>query len=159
MVSPQPVKAEAAPFGAIINGNEFIFCSDTEQRHDVRPPGAAGKLAFDGTYGYARENQLALFAGTQIKLNGFGLRREGGDFGASADACDPRGSPGDRIVGRVAGREGGTLCIAPPARLNSNAPEATIDGQPVPCVVRDGEIRFDVTISLRDGCKEFEIKF
>ncbi|HUW32129.1 MAG TPA: hypothetical protein VM223_11000, partial [Planctomycetota bacterium] len=147
VVAPQPVKAEATPFGAVVNGNEFILCADANQRQDD------GKLAFDGTFGYGREGQLALFEGTRIKLNGFGLRREGGDFGASADAT------GKGITGRVAGREGGTLCVTPPARLNSKNPKVTIDGRPVPCTMRDGEIRFDVTISLRDGCKEFEIQF
>jgi len=39
------------------------------------------------------------------------------------------------------------------------APKAIIARQPVPCIVRDGEIRFDVAISLRDGCKTFEIQF
>jgi hypothetical protein len=114
---------------------------------------AQAAVVFSGTYGYARPNQLALFQGTRIGLDGFQLHREGGDFGLSAAREQ------NRIVGRVVGRSGGKVFVRPPAGLNPANAAVTIDGQPVPHTVQQGAVAFAVAIAQKDGLKHYEIQF
>jgi hypothetical protein len=146
VVAPAAVTARATPFGATVNG-EYVFAS--QKPEDIQQDGAA----FSGTYGYARANQLALFQGDKIGLNGFELRRDGGDFGASAVA-----GPG-KITGRIVGRQGGRLFITPPPGLDPANAAVTFDGQPVPHTVEAGAIAFAFAIAQRDGLKNYQITF
>lgn len=145
VVAPSEVKAEAKPFGATVNG-EYVFASQspTELKE--------GPAVFAGTYGYARANQLALFQGTKIGLNGFEIRRDGGDFGVSA-AFDQ-----GAIKGRLVGRSGGKVSIVPPSGFNAGKANVTIDGKPVAHTMEQGAITFAVEIAQRDGLKNYEIR-
>ena len=71
IVAPAAVTAVSTPFGATVNG-EYVFASQKPQ--DV----TEGPALFSGSYGYAQPNQLALFQGTKIGLNGFILQRDAG---------------------------------------------------------------------------------
>lgn len=146
VVAPAQVSAAATPFGATVNG-EYVFAS--QQPVQV----AQDKVNFAGTYGYARPNQLALFQGERIGLNGLELRREGGDFGISA------AQEGNRISGRVVGRSGGKVAIVPAAGLNPAGASVSIQGKKVASTVEKGAIVFSVDIAQRDGLKDYEIQF
>jgi hypothetical protein len=146
VVAPDKVTAAATPSGATVNG-EYVFAS--QKPEDLKE----GAAAFSGTYGYARANQLALFQGTKISLDGFELRRDGGDFGLSAEADK------SKISGRIVGRSGGKIFIVPPADLNPASASVTFDGQPVAHTVEQGAIAFSVDIAQKDGLKNYEIKF
>jgi hypothetical protein len=146
VVAPAEVKAEAASFGAVVNG-EYVFAS--QKPVEVSQTGAS----FSGTYGYARPSQLALFQGTSIGLGGFELRREGGDFGVSA-SVEKNG-----IAGRIVGRSGGKIFVVPPKGLEAAKASVTIDGQAVPHTLDQGAIIFPVEIQQKDGLKNYEITF
>ena len=146
VIAPVAVQAAAKPFGATVNG-EYVFAS--QQPEEI----TEGAAAFSGTYGYARANQLALFQGTKIGLNGFELRREGGDFGVSA-ALD-----GKRIAGHIVGRSGGKIFILPPHGLAAESATVTFDGKPLPHDVEQGAIVFSVEIAQKDGRKNYEVAF
>jgi len=146
VVAPAAVAAVATPFGATVNG-EYVFAS--QKSEDITRGGAV----FSGTYGYARPNQLALFQGTKIGLNGFELRRDGGDFGVSAVA-----QPG-KITGRIVGRSGGKIFVVPPTGLNASSASVALDGQAVAHTVEQGAIVFSVDIAQKDGLKNYAISF
>ncbi|CAN5821921.1 hypothetical protein BH09VER1_BH09VER1_47190 [soil metagenome] len=146
VVAPAPVKAEAKPFGATVNG-EYVFASQTPTEVKVGP------VQFAGTYGYARPNQLALFQGTSIGLDGFILSREGGDFGLSASMEN------NRVVGRIVGTSGGKVFLTPPSGLDPAKASVTINGAPVAHTVEQSAISFTVDIVQKDGLKSYEITF
>jgi|GEM_PF-1494135 len=146
VVAPDPVTATATSFGATVNG-EYIFVSQSPENI------TQDKAVFSGNYGYARANQLALFVGTKIGLDGFELRREGGDFGISAAVEQ------NKIIGRVVGRSGGKISIVPPAKLNPAGASVTLDGQAIPHTVEDGAVTFNVAIAQKDGLKKYAITF
>ena len=146
VVAPAAVKATATPFGATVNG-EYVFAAQMPE--DINQ----GVAVFSGTYGYARPNQLALFQGTRIGLNGFELRREGGDFGVSAAV------EGNRIAGRIVGRSGGKVFVVPPsAGVDLAGASVTVNGQPVAHSVEQGAIAFSVEIAQKDGLKNYVIE-
>jgi hypothetical protein len=145
-VAPAAVKAEARPYGAVIDG-EHVFAAGRPVEVKL------GTVVFQGTMGHARRGQLALFEGSRLGLDGFEVRREGGDFGISA-AAGPKA-----IVGRIAGRQGGRVFVTPPRGYDAARAKLTVDGKPARATVEKGAIVFDVTISLRDGCKEYRIGF
>ena len=146
VVAPTAVTATATPFGATVNG-EYVFAS--QKPEDITQGGAE----FSGTYGYARANQLALFQGTKIGLNGFELRSEGGDFGVSAAAN------GKKISGRVVGRSGGKIFIVPPKGLDPASASVSLDGKPIPHSVEQNAVAFSIDIAQKDGLKHYEITF
>jgi hypothetical protein len=145
-VAPAPVKSEATPSGAIVNG-EFVFAS--------QQPGESGngEVRFSGNYGYARPGQLALFRGERIALGGFELRREGGEFGASA-VID-----GQRIIGRLVGKAGGKVIVLPPPGLDPAKAIVTVEGQRIPHSQEAGAVTFTFEIAQKDGNKHYEITF
>jgi hypothetical protein len=147
IVAPKAHNAEAKPYGALIDGKEYVFCSASEVK------ASDGPATFLGTAGYARENQLALFQGTRIGMSGFELRRDGGDFGLSA-AMEQ-----NRIVGRIVGRSGGKVFVVPPGGLDPAAASATVNGKPVPHTVEQGAVAFVVDIAQKDGMKNYVIHF
>ena len=147
LVSPQPLKARTAPFGAVVNDSEFILCNDRPL--DLRDE----RLHFRGTAGYARPGQLALFEGDLLGLDGFEIRREGGEFGFSAAAGD------GRITGRIVGRAGGLISIVPPSGFKVQNAKISLAGSPLEARVENGAVSFDVEIAQRDGCKAYEITF
>ncbi|MGB8353720.1 MAG: hypothetical protein WCD79_07535 [Chthoniobacteraceae bacterium] len=146
LVAPTAVKAEATDYGAIVNG-EYVFAS--QKPVTVKK----GTVNFSGSYGYARQNQLALFQGTKIGLDGFELLRDGGDFGFSGVAEK------DRITGRIVGRSGGKIAIVPPQGLSTARASVTIDGHAVPHFIEQGAITFPVEIAQKDGIKNYSITF
>jgi hypothetical protein len=150
VVAPSAVAPKLESFGATVNG-DLAFIADTPGQY--KGDRYQLSFSFDGTVGYARENQLALFDAASVLRNGFGLRREGGDFGVSADAT------GDHIVGRIAGREGGRVCVRPPGKFAIERATVTVAGKPVACEIVDGEVRFDVQITHREGWKGYRIAF
>jgi hypothetical protein len=144
VVAPAALKAEPAPFGARVNG-DYVFASRTPL--DLKQDSAL----FAGTYGYARPNQLALFQGTAIGLNGFALRREGGDFGASASAEK------NRIAGRIVGSSGGRLSVTLPAGAQPKEASVKINGGSVSHTLENGTVTFPLEIARKDGLKTYEI--
>jgi hypothetical protein len=146
VVAPAAVTAKATPFGGTVNG-EYVFAS--QQPENI----TEGPASFSGTYGYARPNQLALFQGDKIGLNGFELRREGGDFGASAVAGP------DKITGRIVGRSGGKISVVPPAGMNVGSANVVFDGKPIAHVVEKGAVTFSFDIAQKDGLKNYQISF
>jgi hypothetical protein len=147
VVAPRFVAAHRAEHGAILNHDERVFCSAAPLRHHD------DHAAFEGTAGYARPKQLAIFEGRQIALDGFALKLEGGDFGASADAT------GATIVGRFAGHAGGTITVAPPAGFNVERAKVRVAGQPVAAKIGNGSITFEIAITQSAGCRPYEIAF
>jgi hypothetical protein len=145
LVSPAPLKSQAAPFGAIVEDSEFVLCCDKPL--DYEDP----RLRFRGTAGYARPGQLALFEGELLALDGFEVQREGGDFGISA-AMD-----GERIIGHITGRQGGLVSIIPPAGFDISAAKASVAGSAVEVNIENGAIHFAVEIMQRDGTIAYEI--
>ena len=107
---------------------------------------------FSGTYGYARPNQLALFQGTRIGLDGFELRREGGDFGLSAAA-----NGGDRRADRGPQRRENLRRSA--ERTQSAAASVSLDGKPIPHTMEQNAVAFSIDIAQKDGLKHYEITF
>ncbi|MFH1499951.1 MAG: hypothetical protein ABII82_19240, partial [Verrucomicrobiota bacterium] len=146
VVAPTPVETAARDFGAVVNG-EYVFAS--QHAIDV----TENTVRFVGTYGYARANQLALFQGTRIGLDGFELRREGGDFGVSATVT------GKRIVGRAVGRKGGDVFITPPPNCDMTRARVLIDTEITPHAVVNDAIRFPITLRQQDGLKSYEVFF
>ena len=146
VVAPAPVDAKAASFGATVNG-EYVFASQKPETI------SEGPAVFSGNYGYARANQLALFQGTRIGLNGFTVSRDGGDFGLSAIA-EPA-----RITGRIVGRSGGTVSIVPPSGHDLAHAVVVYDGQSIPHTVENGAIVFPITIAQKDGLKNYAVTF
>jgi hypothetical protein len=146
VVAPDAVTAVATPFGATVNG-EYVFAS--QKPEDI----AQSSVVFTGNYGYARPNQLALFQGAKIGLDGFVLSRNGGDFGVSA-AAEP-----NKITGRIVGRSGGKISVVPPAGLNPASASVTIGGKPVAHTVEQGAITFSVEIAQGYGLKNYTITF
>jgi hypothetical protein len=147
IVAPKAHQVQSKPYGALIDGKEYVFCSATEVQ------ASDGPAAFIGTAGYARENQVALFQGTRIGMGGLELRRDGGDFGLSA-ALEK-----NRIVGRIVGRSGGKVFVVPPGGLNLPGASVTVNGKPVPHTVEQGAVAFLVDIAQKDGLTNYVIHF
>jgi len=139
-------KADAKPYGAIVNG-EQVFASQKPVRVN------ADGVQFEGTYGYARANQLALFIGDKIGLGGFTLARKGGDFGASASLEE------NSVVGRIVGRNGGSLTVTVPAGFaKGSSIQVLFDGKPIEAKIDGNSITFSFDITQRDGYKVYEIR-
>ncbi len=145
LVSPLPRKARRTPFGAVIGNSEYVLWCDRPIVHADR------QLAFRGSVGYARAGELALFEGTELRLGKFSIAREGGDFGISAALR------GRRVIGRLAGRHGGQVHIAPPVAFDSKHVKATLSGRGLPVIVDEGKIHFAVEVKQADGTREFAI--
>ena len=144
VVAPEALTAKATEYGALVDG-ENVF---------VSPKGATVSehgVIFEGTYGYARANQFALFKGTAIGRDGFILRREGGDFGVSASASK------NRVTGRIVGRSGGKISLTVPEGFAEGPPRVTFDGRDVPHTVENGAIAFSFEIAQSEGGKPYEI--
>jgi len=109
-------------------------------------------LAFKGKVAYARPGELALFEGADLELNGLGLSRDEGDFGASLKQMDPKS-----LEGRVAGRTGGTLRVHLPPGFPTDGLKVTFDGHDVPAMVQNGTLSLAIEIKQADGFKEFRI--
>jgi len=147
VVAPEPLKADAKPWGAIVNGGEYIFMTDKDVMVEDGP------ARFAGTVGYARDGELALFEGMAISFGGFGISRGSGEFAASAKLTRK-----NAIEGRIVGRTGGTITITLPPDFGAGKPRVTLEGKNVPCTVGNGRISFDVTISVPDGSKAYTIE-
>jgi hypothetical protein len=146
IVAPKPHQVETKPYGAVIDGKEYVFCSAAEVQ------AVDGPAMFNGTAGYARENQVALFEGTKIGFQGLVLQRVSGDFGLSVG----READGT-LAGRIAGRAGGTVQLTPPAGFDVSRCQVKVNGAVVPHTLEGGAIRFDVRITQADGCKSYTI--
>ncbi len=147
IVAPQAHKVEARPYGAVIDGKEYVFCSDAEAK------AADGPAVFIGTTGYARQNEVALFEGTKVGFNGLVVERISGDFGISANK-----QADGTLAGRFAGRSGGTVKLTPPAGFDALRCEVKVNSVLVPHTVEGGAIRFDVRLSQAEGPKSYTIR-
>ncbi len=145
-MAPEAVEARKEPFGALIN-REYVFVSDEPQKYEQ------GGAMFSGTAGYARADQLALFEGDAIGIDGFLLRREGGNFGVSAELS------GETVRGRIAGRAGGRVWVTLPGGFDAAKVRVAIGGKPVASTAASGAVSFAATISQADGFKSYEIEF
>lgn len=146
IVAPKARKVETKPYGAVIDGKEYVFCSDAEVK------ATDGSAVFIGTAGYARENQVALFEGTKVGFNGLVVERVSGEFGISASK-----RADSTLAGRIVGRSGGTIKLTPPVGFDALHCEVKVNGAVVPHTLERGAIRFDVHISQSDGPKSYMI--
>jgi hypothetical protein len=146
VVSPTPVQAQSTAFGAQVNG-DYVFLSREPQLC------SDSNMHFRGTAGYARPNQLALFAGDEIGLNAFTLRRTGGDFGVSVSL------EGRTITGRIAGREGGHVVISLPPGFNAVRGHAWYRGRPITLRIAESAVELRLDIAQADGNQPFFIGF
>ena len=146
IVAPKAHKVETTSYGAVIDGKEYVFCSDSEVK------ATDGPAVFIGRAGYARENQVAIFEGTKVGFNGLAVERVGGEFGISA-AKQADGT----LAGRIVGRSGGTIKLTPPVGFDVSRCQVKVDGVVVPHNLVGGAIRFDVQISQSDGPKSYTI--
>ena len=155
IVSPlgKPVSADTNySWGAKITNNtaaEYVF---------YKAPGIAASsvneldAVFEGHWGYARANQLAVFKGTKVGFNGFVIEKTGEDFGVSAEYA------ANEITGRYAGTAGGTVTITLPAGFGGSGVTLDIDGTTIPLTPVLGRVTFSVNISQPDGTKEFTLR-
>ena len=146
IVAPQAHRVETRPYGALIDGKQYVFCSATETRANDGP------ATFTGTAGYARENQVALFEGTRVGFGGLLLERLSGDFGISAN----READGT-LAGRIVGRSGGTIKLTPSAGFDASHCQVKIGGTVVPHTTENGAIGFAVEIAQSKGVKSYTI--
>ncbi len=145
LIAPEAIEAKRLPAGALVKGREYVLMNDASVEH------ASEGFAFRGAVGYARPGQLALFEGESLALDGFEIRRDGGNFGFSAAIEN------GRIAGRVAGRDGGQIEVVPPPGFGTRSASVRLAGKPVQAAFADGAIRFAVEISQRDGSLPYEI--
>jgi hypothetical protein len=124
---------------------EYVFYASAHQT-----PALSG-AEFNGQWGYARANQLAIFKGVKIGFGDFKIETEGGDFGVSADYRD------GRISGGFAGVSGGTVHITLPKGF-ATRPTVKMDGKPVASTTVNGRITFPVSISKSEGTKNYTIE-
>ena len=146
IVAPEKLTVAPIPSGARIGTGEFVMVSDQPQT--LKQDG----LIFNGKVGYARPGELALFDGTDLELNGLGLSRDDGDFGASLKQAGPKS-----LEGRVAGRNGGTLHVHLPPAFPTDGLQVTFDGHDIPTKVENGIVSVTIAIKQADGTKEFHI--
>jgi hypothetical protein len=109
-----------------------------------------GLAAFEGVWGYARENQLAVFKGTKVAYDGFAIEKSGGDFGVSAEYKD------GKITGRYAGTAGGSVAIALPQGFTPA--KVTVDGAEVPNAIQGTAAEFEISVAQTDGVKSYVIE-
>ncbi|MBL7187730.1 MAG: hypothetical protein ISS70_15515 [Phycisphaerae bacterium] len=145
VVAPVAVQARAKAFGATVNG-EYVLLSPKPLKVDENG------LRFHGTAAYARPNQLALFEGTLLALNGMAIRRDGGEFGISASQ-----QANGTLAGRIVGRSGGTIRLTPPVGFDTSRCQVKVNGAVVPHKLESGAIRFNVHISQSEAPKSYTI--
>ncbi|WP_040948781.1 PA14 domain-containing protein [Gorillibacterium massiliense] len=148
IVAPKAIQTKSASWGAIVNGKEYVFQSDTTQNVSS----GDGPAAFNGKIGYAQQGELAIFEGTSIRYGQFGLARSGGDFGVSAKLTGTT-----RIDGRIAGKQGGTVTVTLPSGVSVSGAKVSVNGQPVNYKATGGQISFSVDIAQKDGYKTYQI--
>ena len=147
LIAPEQQTARATEFGALVGKDEYVLCRDSA--FDFKD----ANVSFEGTVGYARPKQLALFEGTRLSSGDFKIERQGGDFGISA-AID-----GKTIVGRVAGRKGGRVSVVPPWKFEADKLVVRVGGRAVPVEMKQGMISFQVELTLANGYKQYAITF
>lgn len=137
-----PVAAGAAKIG----GSEFVLFGDAA----VKEPET--NLTFRGRSGYASSSAVALFDGTHIEMNGLGLSKTEGQFGASAKQTNSKS-----IEGRIAGKSGGQLWIHLPAGFPAKSLVAKFDGRSVPVTIDGQKAGIQIAIKQSDGVKTYSI--
>jgi len=146
IVSTAPVSVTSSVYGAVIDGKEVVFNSDTFHYVDD------DLFDFTGKVGYARSDELYLIEGDRIGYDGFRIERLSGDFGIGAHRINQQ-----RIEGRFAGISGGTVAITPPEGFSYEQIQVNVEGTPVPFTIVDRSIRFDAAILQSEGYKSFSI--
>lgn len=147
VIAPEKLEiAQAASGAARIGSDEFALFSDVAIERD------GNNIRFAGKAGYVGKGEIALFEGTHIEMNGLGLLRVNGDFGASVRLLDAR-----TIEGNFAGREGGTLRIHLPRQYRAAGLKATIDGQSVPLTLDGATVILPITVKQSDGVKTYRV--
>jgi hypothetical protein len=124
---------------------EFLCLSDKEQAY------SDSGFKFHGRTGYAREGECALFEGDLVEFDGFRIERSGGDFGLSAAASTRT------IIGRVAGRRGGTVRITPPADFEPEGKDIQLNGQVISYRLDGRTFVFEVPVRINDWYKVYAI--
>ncbi|MGB2821893.1 MAG: PA14 domain-containing protein, partial [Phycisphaerae bacterium] len=147
IVAPKAHKVETKPYGAVIDGKEYVFSSAAEVK------AADGPAIFIGTAGYAREGQVALFEGTKVGFRGLVVERISGEFGVSASK-----QADGTLAGRLVGRSGGTIRLTPPAGFDALHCQVKLDGAVVPHTLEGAAISFDVRIQQSDGTKSYTVE-
>ncbi len=147
IVSPASSQTQVTDYGAIVNGRDHVFF--TSEPVSINQ----ANLQFEGQTGLAAENEVYLFEGNAIVFNGFGLMKNGGDFGAGAWCVSPQA-----IDGRVVGREGGQLTVLLP-QPPSGKVGVQVGDESVEAMVDNRRISFPVDITGSDGYKPFSIRW
>jgi hypothetical protein len=132
--------------GAQIGTDEFVLFTDAA----ITARGT--NLNFSGKAGYAKDGALALFDGTHIEMNGLGLSRIDGEFGASVRRVGT-----NSIDGRIAGKRSGNLRIHLPSGFPTNGLRGTLDGLDVPVTIEGSRLSIPVTIKQSDGVRAYTI--
>ena len=147
VIAPQKLEVAPAAFDGIrIDNAEFVLFSDASVAEEGK------QLRFSGKAGYASEGAVALFEGTHIEMNGLGLSRSDGDFGASVKLTSSRS-----IEVHVAGRTGGTLRIHLPKRFAASGLKGRLDGNDVSIMMEGSTLAMPITIQQGDGVKTYII--
>jgi hypothetical protein len=147
IVAPKAHEVESKSYGAVVDGKEYVFCSDTQVR------ASEGPAEFLGTAGYAREGQVALFEGTKVAFGGLAVECLTGEFGISAGR-----QANGTLAGRIAGRSGGRVRLTPPTGFDAPYCQVRIDGVVVPHTFEGAAICFDVQIAQSDDTKSYTIE-
>ncbi|MFO7902278.1 MAG: hypothetical protein R6U98_06440, partial [Pirellulaceae bacterium] len=146
--SPTDNQIETTGYGAVIGGRDHVFFSSEPISVDE------DELQFTGQTGLAAEDEVHLFEGDAIMFEGFGLMRNGGDFGAGAWRTGE-----GAVEGRIVGREGGELSVALPGSPQADTVEIRVAGEAIDATIDNGTVSFPVEISGMDGYKPFEIRW
>jgi uncharacterized protein YjdB len=152
VVGSSPLQVTGTSYGAQLavsggaTGGEYVFLSDTQVQANE-----AG-LAFSGKSGYAQEGKLAIFEGSSLALNGFGIARSGGEFGLSGEYVSD-----SHISGRLAGKAGGTVSVTLPASFGLSGLKVKVAGSEVPFVRSGSVVSFTVSVAQSEGIKAYAI--
>lgn len=152
LVGSSPVSVSAKSYGAqvVVPGGaaagEYVFMSDAQTQVNE------GGLSFTGKSGYAQEGKLALFEGSSLALNGFGLAVTGGELGVSGEVASL-----SRIAGRLAGKAGGTVSVTLPAGFSLNGLKVKVAGQETTFTRTGSVVTFAVSVTQAEGTKEYTV--
>ena len=89
-----------------------------------------------------------LFEKTKVAFQGLAVERLSGEFGVSVSKQE-----NGTLVGRIAGRSGGTIQLTPPVGFDASHCQVKVDAVVVPHTLKDAAIRFAVQIAQSDGTK------
>jgi hypothetical protein len=139
-----PLTTQARPYGVQVGDDEHVFISVERVEH------REGPVAFRGTAGYARPNEVALFRGDRVAHGSLALEIEG-DFAASAR------HEGRAVRGHITGQTGGTLRLTLPAEINLDGLTVSVAGRTVPHQRNGRVIEFAIAKGAADPSLEYVV--